>query len=308
MPTPKRPLNWVNTLLAASSVMAILLCVLGGHTAWNAAETSDEIVRESQVLQHVRGVLEAMKDAETGQRGFLITGDEKYAERFHIGLNRNLEAMIEKGEFRSDLFYRLNVYTIGLPPLRERGDDIELLAEHFCRIFAKELGKEITGIAAETIEILKTCSWPGNVRELQSVIKHSLLESTGPVLVPAFLPESVHRPKRSHDLRESDVLDVSHNIHSLDELVAPIMGLPRPSHASTNWPDFVTERLEAGSQTVYDDAQQLMERHIIPMILQYANGNQQQAAKLLGISRATLRTKCRQHGITVDKVVDGGDI
>ena len=86
------------------------------------------------------------------------------------------------------------------------------------------------------------------------------------------------------------------------------IGLPRLSHPSTHWPDFVAERLEAGSQTVYDDAQQLMERNIIPMILQYANGNQQQAAKLLGISRATLRTKCRQHGITVDKVVDGGDI
>jgi len=118
--------------------------------------------------------------------------------------NRNLEAMINKGDFRGDLFYRLNVYTITLPPLRDRGDDIELLAEHFCRIFALELGKEITGIAAETIEILKAYRWPGNVRELQSVIKHTLLESTGPVLVPAFLPESVRGAMRKLEPHDSD--------------------------------------------------------------------------------------------------------
>ena len=93
MPTQTRPLNWVNALLTAASVSVIALSGLGGHTAWNAATTSDEILHESQVLQHVRGVLEAMKDAETGQRGFLITGNERYAERFHIGLNETDEIL-----------------------------------------------------------------------------------------------------------------------------------------------------------------------------------------------------------------------
>jgi two-component system cell cycle sensor histidine kinase/response regulator CckA len=101
MPTPKRPLNWVNTLLVVASVTAILLSILGGHTAWIAAETSDEIVNESQILQHIRGVLEAMKDAETGQRGFLITGDEKYAERFHIGLSQTDESLAKLKRFHA---------------------------------------------------------------------------------------------------------------------------------------------------------------------------------------------------------------
>jgi len=83
---------------------------------------------------------------------------------------------------------------------------------------------------------------------------------------------------------------------------------PGNSQDSANWSQFVAECLLAGSQTVYDDAQQLMERHVIPLVLQHANGNQLQAAKLLGVSRSTLRTKCRQYGITVDKVVDGGEL
>ena len=78
MPTPTRPLNWVNALLIAASISVIALSGLGGHTAWNAATTSDEILKESQVLQNVRGVIEAMKDAETGQRGYILTGKRDY--------------------------------------------------------------------------------------------------------------------------------------------------------------------------------------------------------------------------------------
>ena len=101
MPTPTRPLNWVNALLIAASISVIALSGLGGHTAWNAATTSDEILKESQVLQNVRGVIEAMKDAETGQRGFLITGDEKYAERFHIGLSETDETLAKLHRFHT---------------------------------------------------------------------------------------------------------------------------------------------------------------------------------------------------------------
>ena len=228
--------------------------------------------------------------------------------RLIAATNRNLEAMIEKGEFRGDLFYRLNVYTITLPPLRDRGDDIELLAGNFCRIFAQELGKDITGIAAETIERLKAYRWPGNVRELQSVIKHALLESTGPVLVPAFLPESVRGAKLRLEPSDSDEDDKANQLPVQSGIRS--LGINHPGNAqdSDNWSQFVAERLLAGSLTVYDDAQQLMERHVIPLVLQHANGNQLQAAKLLGVSRSTLRTKCRQHGITVDKVVEGGDL
>ena len=226
--------------------------------------------------------------------------------RLIAATNRNLEAMIEKGDFRGDLFYRLNVYTITLPPLRDRGDDVELLAEHFCRLFAQELGKEITGIAPETVDRLKAYLWPGNVRELQSVIKHALLESTGPVLVPAFLPESVRGSKRR--LESQDLDDDRSEPTPMQPGTPPAVSHhAASSHATTHWSQFVEERLIAGSESIYDEAQQLMDRHLIPLVLQHANGNQLQAAKLLGVSRATLRTKCRQYGITVDKVVDVGD-
>ena len=226
--------------------------------------------------------------------------------RLIAATNRNLEAMIEKGDFRGDLFYRLNVYTITLPPLRARGDDIELLAEHFCRLFAKELGKEITGIAPETIERLKAYRWPGNVRELQSVIKHALLESTGPVLVPAFLPESVRGAKRRAEFVDLNDDDSSDSL-TASEVLPPAGHTAGVSSNTVHWSQFVADCLLAGSESIYDDSQQLMERLVIPLVLQYTNGNQLQAARLLGVSRGTLRTKCRQHGITIDKVVDFGD-
>ena len=105
--------------------------------------------------------------------------------------NRDLEKMVAEGTFRGDLYYRLNVFTIKLPPLRERGDDLPLLAEHFVRRFGRELKKDVRGIAPEAMELLRRYPWPGNVRELQSVIKQALLQATGPVLLPEFLPAAV---------------------------------------------------------------------------------------------------------------------
>ena len=107
--------------------------------------------------------------------------------------NRDLEKMVAEGTFRGDLYYRLNVYTIRLPPLRERGDDLPLLAEHFVRRFGRELGKDVRGVSPEAMELLRRYPWPGNVRELQSVVKQALLGTTGPVVLPEFLPAAVRR-------------------------------------------------------------------------------------------------------------------
>ena len=92
------------------------------------------------------------------------------------------------GEFRADLSYRLNGYRIVLPPLRDRRDDIPLLVDHYLHVFNSELGKAISGVAPETMEILKQYSWPGNIRELQTVLKHTMLHAIGPALIPDFLP------------------------------------------------------------------------------------------------------------------------
>jgi two-component system nitrogen regulation response regulator GlnG len=225
--------------------------------------------------------------------------------RLIAATHRDLESMIATNEFRRDLYYRLNVYTIHLPPLRERGADITLLAQHFCHLFARELGKDVTAIADESLRLLQAYQWPGNVRELQSVIKHALLESTGPVLVPAFLPESVRGGRHT----TSPVHEQPCAVHTSPQGITPLKAgnIAENEADVTNWPQFVNERLQCGSRMIYEDALQVMERHLIPLVLQHASGNQLQAAKLLGISRATLRTKCRQYGITVDKVVDSGE-
>src|SRR5262249_22522426 len=99
-----------------------------------------------------------------GQQFERVGGNEliRTDVRLIAATNRDLERMVDGGQFRGDLYYRLNVYTIKLPPLRERGEDLPLLAEHFVRRFSRELGKEVSGIAPEALELLRRHSWPGN--------------------------------------------------------------------------------------------------------------------------------------------------
>src|SRR5438132_10388828 len=96
--------------------------------------------------------------------------------------NRDLKAWSEEGKFRPDLYYRLGVFTIHLPPLRERGDDLPLLVRHYLRRFSRELGREVREVAPEALERLRHYPWPGNIRELQSVLKQALLQASGTVL------------------------------------------------------------------------------------------------------------------------------
>jgi formate hydrogenlyase transcriptional activator len=96
--------------------------------------------------------------------------------------NQDLHRMMEERKFRADLYYRLNVFPMTLPPLRERGDDITLLIEHFVEKFAQSQGKAIVGIPDEVMEILKHHDWPGNIRELQNVIERGVIMTDGPVL------------------------------------------------------------------------------------------------------------------------------
>src|SRR5262249_8831981 len=103
--------------------------------------------------------------------------------RIIAATNRNLEASVRTGKFRADLFYRLNVFPIEVPPLRNRAGDIPLLAMFFLEKFARKLGKEISEISQETMARLTSYAWPGNVRELQNVIERAVILSPGPTLV-----------------------------------------------------------------------------------------------------------------------------
>ncbi len=102
--------------------------------------------------------------------------------------NRDLKACAAEGKFRSELYYRLSVVTIHLPPLRERGEDLPMLVQFFLQRFARELAREVHEVAPEALERLRHYSWPGNIRELQSVLKQALLQTIGTVLLPEFLP------------------------------------------------------------------------------------------------------------------------
>lgn len=110
--------------------------------------------------------------------------------------NRNLEEALEQGEFRQDLYYRLNVISLRMPPLRERGEDILLLAQHFAARYSKRCGRPVMGISQEAREYLLHYNWPGNVRELQNAIERAVVMGTGDVILPEDLPEAVLETER----------------------------------------------------------------------------------------------------------------
>ena len=200
--------------------------------------------------------------------------------------NRDLEAMVRQNTFRSDLYYRLNGFTINLPPLRERGDDLLMLIDHFIARANRDLSRQLRGVSPAALDILKRYSWPGNIRELQNVIRQAALQSTGPVLLTDFLPDVVR--------------------HAAHPKI-----IPPPAESSANfWEQFVTERIAAGTDMLYSEAQSAMEDEVITRVLRHTGGNQVEAARILGITRTTLRTRIRQLGIAIDRVIhadDGGD-
>ena len=102
--------------------------------------------------------------------------------RLIAATNRDLAAMVQEQKFRADLFFRLNVFPVELPPLRERAEDIPLLVRHFAEDFSRRMGKKIEAISSRTMNDLREYQWPGNIRELQNVIERSVILSSGPIL------------------------------------------------------------------------------------------------------------------------------
>lgn len=188
--------------------------------------------------------------------------------------NRDLEKMVAEGTFRADLYYRLNVYTILLPALRERGEDLVILASHFVKQFGKELKKDVRGIAPDAMKLLQKYSWPGNVREFQSVIKQALLKTTGPVILEEFLPAVIRTGVSEKS--ETDAFDYG--------------GMTA----------FIREQIATGSTHLYAELQNLTERHLFLEVLRHTDGNLSKASRILGITRATLRTKINALEISAD--------
>ena len=200
--------------------------------------------------------------------------------RLIAATHRDLKAMAAEGKFRPDLYYRLSVFTIHLPPVRERGEDVPMLVRHYVRRFSRELGREVSEIAPEAIERLRAHSWPGNMRELQSVLKQALLQAHGSVLLASFLPEFSGSSAQS-----------STPVASLDlELEA-----------------FIRQRLQPDSKDLYTEAHGELDKFLLTCVLEYVGGSQHQAARLLGIARQTLRLKLRELGIRVTQAVESED-
>ncbi|HVP68206.1 MAG TPA: sigma-54 dependent transcriptional regulator [Anaeromyxobacteraceae bacterium] len=172
--------------------------------------------------------------------------------------NVNLEDRVSEGRFRADLFFRLNVVRIRMPPLREHTEDIPLLAAHFIARFNQEMKRQVRGVNAVALEALQAYSWPGNVRELRNVIERAFI---------------LHA--------SAEELRAEHLPPELRGVASPAR---RPEKASTTVPP---------DGLVLED----VERKLIREALERANGNQSQAARLLGISRDTLRYRLKKHGM-----------
>ncbi len=197
--------------------------------------------------------------------------------------NRNMERMVAENEFRGDLYYRLNGYTIALPPLRDRGDDLLLLVDHFLAAANRDLNKGVRGVSPEAMTRLRRYSWPGNVRELQSVIRQAVLDTTGPVLFADALPQVVSTPA-----------------------AGAACGVPASSPVDV-WESFVADRIAAGAVNLYDEAVEALEQKLLTQVLRATHGNQGEAVKILGITRTTLRTKIKKLGIAIGRVVGTGE-
>jgi two-component system nitrogen regulation response regulator GlnG len=203
--------------------------------------------------------------------------------RLLAATNQDLEDLVKTGQFRQDLYYRLSVFSIALPPLRERGDDLPLLVQHYLHRFNRELGKSVATLAPDALALLRRYGWPGNVRELQSVLKQSLLQATGSLLLPEFLPAYLRKKLSNGEVGTPEREETSH------------------------LRQFIDEQLVAGAEDLYAQTLQRMERLLLTRVLQHTGGNLRQSARLLGITRGSLRNKLRELGITIGRTVEGGD-
>ncbi|HEX3765373.1 MAG TPA: sigma-54 dependent transcriptional regulator [Kofleriaceae bacterium] len=202
--------------------------------------------------------------------------------RLIASTHRDLRVRAAEDKFRPDLYYRLGVFTIHLPPLRDRLEDLPILVQHYLRRFSAELGREVREIAPDAMARLRAYSWPGNIRELQSVLRQALLRASGTVLLPAFLP---------------DLSDILPGRPSAPAIVEPTFDLER----------FIRQRLAPATNDLSADTHREVDRLLMTLALEYTHGNHRDAARLLGISRQTMRVKLRALGLHVAHSVESAD-
>lgn len=219
----------------------------------------DEIATASQSLQ-VK-LLRVLQDREFEPVGGTKT--HKVDVRLILATNQDLEEMVHNGEFRQDLYYRINVITLTQPPLRERIGDIPLLVEHYLAEFNKQTGKEVAGFDEDAVAALQRYSWPGNVRELLNVIERAVVLSKSDRIGILDLPENVRR-------EEQDFLAFQN-------------------------------RISGASGANLKSALASPERQLIVDALEANGWNRQNTARQLGINRTTLYKKMKRLDIDFEK-------
>ena len=231
----------------------------------------DEVSNMSPVLQ-VK-LQRALQEQEIERLGG--TRPLKVDVRIIAATNQDLAEEVRLGKFREDLYYRFNLLSINLPPLRERAADIPLLVNHFLQTASVELGQNVRGVSPGCMELLQQYDWPGNVRELENTVKSAAVLSRADVILPEHLPPEILNYKGRRESTQSRLEIVLESV--LKETVR----------------DAVAQEHE----TLYDKVIDAVDRTLIKCILEEVEDNQTKSAKLLGISRTTLLQKIKKLGI-----------
>ncbi|HEX2970685.1 MAG TPA: sigma 54-interacting transcriptional regulator, partial [Tepidisphaeraceae bacterium] len=213
-------------------------------------------------------LLRALQEKEIRPVG--STQSQPISARVLAATNRDLAAMVEQGRFRKDLFFRLNVVNLRIPPLRERRGDIPLLAMHFLARMEKETGVERT-FSDESLRVMQEFDWPGNVRELENAIERACALSSGPVLHMGDLPTQLQDFRMHRNTAQSDA-------------------------AAAGAAAEATRSAGAGEGGIVSIAE--MEKQAILGTIRQLKGDKLLAAKLLGIGKTTLYRKLKEYGIT----------
>jgi two-component system nitrogen regulation response regulator GlnG len=201
--------------------------------------------------------------------------------------NRRLEDAVKARLFREDLFFRLNVVPIVVPPLRERREDIRALTDHFIRRYARLIAPEEKGFAAEALELLVQAAWPGNVRELENVIRRALVLGRGAVVTQTEIELVMHYG--GEGTSGGGVAVLSPESGDLEELIQRQLTHELLQSGESSWRDLYNRFLPA------------LERPLIRLALRHTSGNQLQAACVLGINRNTLRKRMRELDLDRDE-------
>ena len=222
----------------------------------------------------LRALQESEIDPVGGKRSI------KVDVRIISATNRDLQQAVKEGAFREDLFYRLNVFPLEAPPLRERREDVPALVSHFIQRFNVEEGKRVMGAAAETLQMLEAYDWPGNVRQLENAVYRAIVLAEAPYLQPYDFP-------------------------AVSGLKPPISDTPKPPETAeqilASLPKEAPVRVldERGHLRKLED----IEHDLIELAIQLYSGHMSEVARRLGIGRSTLYRKVREQGIEMDEAV-----